>query len=78
MTDREKIDLKVYLDEKFEALDIRLNGFDARHTKSEARINALEKDLDERVGRNNFAKAIGAALSAAAATVAVYLGLKDG
>lgn len=46
-----------------------------------ARLEKLETIEDQRTGRNNFinraAKTVGAAIGAAAATVAIYLGLKD-
>ena len=73
-------------------VDRLADRFDAAMEKLEAKIDAMQSDFntrlenlesveDQRTGRNNFinraAKTVGAAIGAAAATVAIYLGLKD-
>lgn len=73
-------------------VDRLADRFDAAVAKLEAKIDSMQSDFntrlenlesieDQRTGRNNFinrtAKTLGAAIGAAAATVAIYLGLKD-
>lgn len=70
MTDYERIDLKEYIGERFEALNVRLDGF-------EHRLDRLETAADQRDGRNNFVVNTAKAFGGLIAAILAALGIKS-
>ncbi len=71
MTDRERIDLKEYLRERFDAIDERFDKLDER-------LQPLEKEFSERSGRRSLYTVVGktvAVISAFIAAIAAVFGL---
>jgi tetrahydromethanopterin S-methyltransferase subunit G len=70
MSDPERIDLKHYIGEKFDAMNERLDGIDTR-------LDTLELDRDHRVGRNNFLVNFAKSVAAAIGAILAAIGIKN-
>jgi tetrahydromethanopterin S-methyltransferase subunit G len=71
MTDRERVDLKDYMKERFDAIEQRFDDLDKR-------LHPLEQEFSERRGRRALAVVVGkviAVISAFIAAVAALFGL---
>lgn len=70
MTDEERFSLKDYMRERFDSIDARL-------TDIHGRLESLEADRDQQIGRNNFIRNAAKAVAGAAAFVLAALGIKS-